>query len=363
MAVYPPSYGVMIKDSIRETEASRLKTRGSIKTRSSDLQQLSSSDNHQPQWQSTQLNCEPLMPFKILQCSRQCSNERRVFRVGHTLHASIFMLHNTMFVWSVDLHVCVETFLLCLYSLYIIYTCHLMEADSAHQVGCITGSSLQPTTSGASFGSFTDAADSFMQPHTDTRLVHRQEDPSAFPRQSTTSQAWHPSQGSPDHQWPSTPECQASQGSVARPWPSIPHWQAPQGSSHQSWPASPQWAQIPSHQPVSDTPTRSTPSIAPCTQLPLYDDSLPNGNLTASSSSMQQPSCESGPYAYHHGSRQAVQEPPLGLDAGHAAILDHAGGEEDDADDNGFGDFAAADHAPHITAHAPAAATLQSADR
>ena len=32
MAVYPPSYGVIIGDNIRETEASRLKTRGSLKT-------------------------------------------------------------------------------------------------------------------------------------------------------------------------------------------------------------------------------------------------------------------------------------------------------------------------------------------
>jgi hypothetical protein len=30
MAVYPPSYGVMIGESIRETEASRLRTRGSV---------------------------------------------------------------------------------------------------------------------------------------------------------------------------------------------------------------------------------------------------------------------------------------------------------------------------------------------
>lgn len=39
MAAYPPSYGVMIGDSIRETEASRLKTRGSIKTHPAELQQ------------------------------------------------------------------------------------------------------------------------------------------------------------------------------------------------------------------------------------------------------------------------------------------------------------------------------------
>jgi len=32
MAVYPPSYGVMIGDNIRETEASRLRTRGSVTT-------------------------------------------------------------------------------------------------------------------------------------------------------------------------------------------------------------------------------------------------------------------------------------------------------------------------------------------
>ncbi len=31
-AVYPPSYGVMIGDNIRETEASRLRTRGSVTT-------------------------------------------------------------------------------------------------------------------------------------------------------------------------------------------------------------------------------------------------------------------------------------------------------------------------------------------
>ena len=57
MAVYPPSYGVMIGDSIRETEASRLKTRGSIKTRLSELQQLSSSDDQQQNWQGNQLTC------------------------------------------------------------------------------------------------------------------------------------------------------------------------------------------------------------------------------------------------------------------------------------------------------------------
>lgn len=42
MAVYPPSYGVMIGDNIRETEASRLRTRGSVTTQQpSELHQPS----------------------------------------------------------------------------------------------------------------------------------------------------------------------------------------------------------------------------------------------------------------------------------------------------------------------------------
>lgn len=76
---------------------------------------------------------------------------------------------------------------------------------------------------------------------------------------------------------------------------------------------------------------------------------------------MQMPSTEPGPYAYSNGNRQAVQEPPLSFDAGHAAIINDADGGDDD---DGFGDFAAADHASHSTAHVPAAAaTLQTADR
>ena len=199
-----------------------------------------------------------------------------------------------------------------------------------------------------------------MQPHTNSRLVHQQEEPSALPKRSTTLQAWHPSQGSPGHQWSSSPQWQASQGSVAQSWPSSPHWQAPQGSGKQLWPSSPQWVQAPAHQPVSDIPNWSTSSNIPSTHLPPNHDSFPNGNLAASSSTMQTPSTESGSYLHSNGNKQAVQEPPLGLDAGHAAMIDDADGEEDD---DGFGDFAAADHASHTTSHAPASAVLQSADR
>lgn len=68
MAVYPPSYGVMIGDSIRETEASRLKTRGSIKTLSSDLVQHSLPEGQQTHRQGMQLVCELPMssPLQLL---------------------------------------------------------------------------------------------------------------------------------------------------------------------------------------------------------------------------------------------------------------------------------------------------------
>lgn len=60
-----------------------------------------------------------------------------------------------------------------------------------------------------------------------------------------------------------------------------------------------------------------------------------------------------------------MQEHPLSLDAAHAAKPDPANGDSNngDEDDDGFGDFAAADHVAHSTATAPAAVTLQSADR
>lgn len=78
---------------------------------------------------------------------------------------------------------------------------------------------------------------------------------------------------------------------------------------------------------------------------------------------MQMPSTESGPYAYSNGNRQVAREPPLGFDAGHAAMVNDAAGEDDDDDDDGFGDFAIADHASHSTAHSPTVVALQSADR
>lgn len=56
-----------------------------------------------------------------------------------------------------------------------------------------------------------------------------------------------------------------------------------------------------------------------------------------------------------------MQEHPMSLDAAHAAKPDHANG--DGSDDDGFGDFAAADHVSHSTATAPAAVAIQSADR
>lgn len=196
-----------------------------------------------------------------------------------------------------------------------------------------------------------------MQLPTDSRLTPSQAEPSAVPRQSTSLQAWHASQGSPGHQWPSMPQWQAPQGSVAQPWPSSPHWQAPQGSTNQPWPSSPQWAQAPPHQPVSAVnlhPSNSTSS----NQLSPNIDRLSNGNLAAATSSVQSPSTAAAPYLYNNGS---LQEHPLSLDAGHAAKPDHAYGAADD--DDGFGDFAAADHVPHSTANVPAAVTLQSADR
>lgn len=274
----------------------------------------------------------------------------------HTLPSCV-TLHCVV---SVHTYVHTSIYVLTVYTSFT--SCKLMQAGSAHQVGCIAGTNLQPTTSGASFGSFTDAADS-LQSHAATRC---QEEPSAFPTLSTSLQAWHPSQGSPGHQWPSSPQWQTSQGSVAQPWPSSPHWQAPQGGANQPWPASPQWAQAPTHQPVSAIPSWSTPNHIPSsTQLPPNNGSLSNGHLAtspSSSSSKQKPSTQSGPYAFSNGNRPAVQEPPLSLDAGHAATTGDAYGEEHD-DDDGFGDFAAADHASHSTAHAPAAAALQSADR
>ena len=62
-----------------------------------------------------------------------------------------------------------------------------------------------------------------------------------------------------------------------------------------------------------------------------------------------------------------MQKHPLSLEAAHAAKPDHANGDSntgaDEDDDDGFGDFAAADHASHSTANAAAAVTLQTADR
>lgn len=51
MAVYPPSYGVMIGDNIRETEASRLQTRGSLKTMAPDLHPAPLQEGQHTQYQ------------------------------------------------------------------------------------------------------------------------------------------------------------------------------------------------------------------------------------------------------------------------------------------------------------------------
>lgn len=63
MAVYPPSYGVMIGEAIRETEASRLTTRGSIKTRCSDLRQV---EDQPTNWQGMQLLRKPTHVFTCM---------------------------------------------------------------------------------------------------------------------------------------------------------------------------------------------------------------------------------------------------------------------------------------------------------
>lgn len=81
---------------------------------------------------------------------------------------------------------------------------------------------------------------------------------------------------------------------------------------------------------------------------------------------MQSTSTASDPYLYNNGSRQALQEHPPSFDAGRAAKPDHAYGDSkngDHGEDDGFGDFAVADDVSLNTATAPAAVTLQSADR
>ena len=226
----------------------------------------------------------------------------------------------------------------------------------AHLVSTFAGTDLQPTTSGASFGIFTDAVSSFMQSNTDTKPFHRHDEPSALPEQASSLQAWHPSQRVSGHTRPSSSQWQASQGSMEQPWPNSRHGQATQGSINLPWPTSPQWAQSPAHEPLTNW---SNPrSGLPTSQLPLDIHSLSNGNLLTSSSPMQMPTTQSHSHVYSNGNQQVMQEHPLSLEAGPQAKIDG-----DDANDEGFGDFAAADHASHRTPHVLAAPTLQPADR
>lgn len=98
MAVYPPSYGVMIGDSIRETEASRLKTRGSIKTKSSDLVQHSPPEDRHRQGR---LVCQPPMSNPLQCLSIKATRTSQCLGI-HTPCTTVpsFALHNTTYVPS-----------------------------------------------------------------------------------------------------------------------------------------------------------------------------------------------------------------------------------------------------------------------
>lgn len=219
----------------------------------------------------------------------------------------------------------------------------------------IAGSALQPTSSGASFGSFTDGADPSTQPTTSLAPSYSQ-GPAADHNQASSLQAWLPAQGTLSQSWPRSPEWQGSQGSTTQPWLGSPQWQGAAGTSNQSWPPAPQWAQSAPDQPLPSHlhPKDQGNSVS---DSPLQNGAWPSSNgIGVPSYVLSQPTpTQNGASHQATSNRQSAYEHPLGISA--------VQGLSDD--DDGFGDFAAANGAASVDddKQQPAEPALRPADR
>ena len=217
----------------------------------------------------------------------------------------------------------------------------------------IAGPELQPATSGASFGSFASAAESFAPSHTQEAQVTIPTD--VAQSQGGLGQAWPSSpqwqapQASMAQPLPGTPYRQAQQGSLTQPWPSSPQWQSQQGSTAQPWPTGPQWAQASAHHPLFAA-TASSSANGDFSRAQLSSSSA---LALASASVLMQSSTSDFTQVHPNGIQRPLQEQSLSPDAPHGVSTD----------DDGFGDFAAADHMSYSGAEKPPPPPLQPADR
>ncbi len=163
---------------------------------------------------------------------------------------------------------------------------------------------LQGASSGASFGSFADAAESFTHPNLEPPSFQSQQ-ASALPSQASTTNGWQAPQGSFSQPWSQGPRHDAD--------PVLSSWGGQGAAAHeatQSWPQQQAWSMSNSGHPratLQDSQLGSTAEPFSVPQLP-------------------------------------TQHPTQLMHVGNNGF-GSAAGDDDFGDGDGFGDFAAADDA------------------
>ena len=152
---------------------------------------------------------------------------------------------------------------------------------------------------------------------------------SVLPHHIAASHSWQSTNGSAAQPLPSSPGQHGFQGSMAQPWLSSPDWQSQNGNSTQAWPDSPQWAtSAPDQHMFSSANTKHHNSVPTTPQMPAGIWGSYNGMGHSPLPASQAKSAQQGSLLLSDSSQQAVHEQPLG------------GSDDED----GFGDFASAEH-------------------